>query len=65
MHHQGRKHYIECLIGKGELLDHSDLERDRHVVPRRFGARTGNLRCSRVNSNNAAQATHAALYVHG
>ncbi len=25
MHHQGREHHIERLIGEGEMLDHPDL----------------------------------------
>lgn len=36
VHHRGRQHHIERLIGKGELLDHPDVELDRQAVPHRF-----------------------------
>src|SRR5258708_36424079 len=36
VHHQGREHHIERLIGEGELLDHPDLEIDGHVAPSSF-----------------------------
>jgi hypothetical protein len=61
MHHQGREHHIERLIGKGELLDHPDLERDRHVALRRFRAGTGDLLAAWVNANDTARAAYLAL----
>jgi hypothetical protein len=61
MHHQGREHHIEYLIGKGELLDHPDLKLDWYLLPSRFRAGTGDLLFSRVNTNHMARAAHAAL----
>src|SRR6266545_6085675 len=61
MHHQGREHHIERLIGKGELLDHPDLELDRHLVPSSFRASTGDLLWSWVNAEDAARSANAAL----
>ena len=64
MHHQGREHHIERLIGEGELLDHPDLELDGHVAPGRFRAGTGDLLCPRVNACDAARTAHAACHFH-
>src|SRR5260370_4132843 len=64
MHHQGREHHIERLIGEGELLDHPDLELDGSVSPSRFRAGTGNLLCPRVNACDAARTAHAACHFH-
>src|SRR6266511_2281628 len=61
MHHQGREHHIERLIGKGELLDHSHPKLDRRLAPSRFRAGAGDLLASWVNANDAARAAHAAL----
>src|SRR6266700_828353 len=36
MHHQGREHHIKCLIGEGEMLNHSNLEIDGQVAPSSF-----------------------------
>ena len=43
MHHQGREHHIERLIGEGELLDYPNLEIDGHFAPSSFRAGTGDL----------------------
>src|SRR5262245_64400509 len=64
MHHQGREHHIEGLIGKGEVLDHPDLELDRHMASSCFRAGTGDLLLARVNAYDAARAAHAALGLH-
>jgi hypothetical protein len=61
MHHQGREHHIERLIGKGDMLNHPDLELDGHVAPSRFRMGTGDLLVSRVDANDAAHTVHAAL----
>src|SRR5260370_20695350 len=60
MHHQGREHHIERLIGEGELLDHPNLEIDGQVAPSRFRAGTGDLLCPRVNACDVARTAHAA-----
>ena len=63
MHHQGREHHIERLVGKGELLDYPDLELDGQMAPRRFRAGTGDLLRAWVDANHAARAACAALDV--
>src|SRR5260221_11784732 len=55
MHHQGREHHIERLIGEGELLDHPDLKIDRQVAPNRFRVGTGDLLLTGVNHCDAAR----------
>ncbi len=52
MHHQGREHYIERLIGEGEMLDHPDLEIDGQVAPSRLIAGAGDLLCTWVNADD-------------
>src|SRR5262249_30888813 len=61
MHHQGREHHIERPIGKGELLNHPDLEIDRQVAPCSFRACTRDLLWSWVNACNVARSANAAL----
>src|SRR5258708_10741265 len=62
MHHQGREHHIDRLIGEGDLLDHPDLELDGHVAPSCFRAGMGDLLCPRVNAYDAARTAHAACH---
>src|SRR5712692_7690611 len=64
MHHQGREHHIERLIGEGELLDHPNLEIDGQVAPSRFRAGTGDLLCPRVNACDAARYANATCHFH-
>src|SRR5215469_987545 len=59
MHHQGREHHIKCLIEKGELLNHPDLELDGQVVPSSFRAGTGDLLGPWVNAYDAARCAKA------
>src|SRR5262249_10852048 len=54
MHHNRTEHHIECLIREGKLLDHPDLESDRHLAPRSFRAGTGDLLWRWVNAENTA-----------
>src|SRR6266568_5636155 len=61
MHHQGREHHIERLIGEGELLDHPDLKIDRQVAPSRFRVGTGDLLLTGVNACDAARLAYVAL----
>src|SRR5206468_6711439 len=58
MHHQGREHHIERLIGEGELLDHPGLELDGQIAPSSFRAGTGDLPGSRVNACDAARTAY-------
>src|SRR5260370_2672961 len=60
MHHQGREHHIERLIGEGKMLDYPDLEIDGQVAPSSFRARTGDLLCPRINACDAACSANAA-----
>src|SRR6266571_8692379 len=62
MHHQGREHHIERLIGEGELLDHPDLELDGQVAPSSFRVSTGDLLCPRVNARDAARSANATCH---
>src|SRR5713101_4998902 len=62
MHHQGREHHVERLIGERKLLDHPDLELDRYVAPSRFRTGTGDLLGSRVNACHAARTAYAACH---
>src|SRR5947209_1441237 len=59
MHHQGREHHIERLVGEGELFDHPDLELDGQVASSRFFAGTGDLPCPRINAYDAACTANA------
>src|SRR5712692_5029076 len=61
MHHQGREHHVERLIGERDLLDHPDLELDGHVAPGRFRAGTSDLLGPRVNACDAARTAYAVL----
>src|SRR5258707_1135159 len=54
VHHQGREHHIEWLIGKWELLDHSNPEVDGETGSPDFGASMGNLLETRVNAAHLA-----------
>src|SRR5258708_12268280 len=64
MHHQGRQHHIERLIGERELLDHPDLELDGQVAPSRFRAGTADLLCPPVNASDAPRTPHAPSPFH-
>src|SRR6266487_2738742 len=60
VHHQGREHRIERLIGEGKLLNHPDLELDRKTAPGCFRAGTSDLLCPRINACHMACLAHAA-----
>jgi len=61
MHHKRTEHHIERLIGKGDLLDHPDLELAGYTAPRRLGAGTGDLPWTWVNANDTARGADALL----
>jgi hypothetical protein len=63
MDHQGGEDHIKRVIGEGKLLDHPALELDGSVSPGRFCAGAGELRCSWVNADHAARATHTVCHL--
>src|SRR5262249_9299455 len=60
--HQGREDHIEHLIREGQVLDHPDLELDRHVAPGCFCAGTRDLLWTWINTCHAERAARAACH---
>jgi hypothetical protein len=64
VHHQGREHDIERLIGEREALDYPNLKLDGRmspIGPGSFRAGAGDLLCAWINAEDATRNADAGL----